>query len=47
MCFQKTWFFRDFPILNGSSFYSTPREDLDAPLHKRKKKFSAWEGVSP
>ncbi len=38
MCFQKTWFFRDFPTLDGSRIYSTPREDLDGPLHKRKTK---------
>ena len=48
MCFQKTWFFRDFLTLDGSRIYSTLREDLDGPLHKRKKKsekkkFSGWE----
>jgi hypothetical protein len=41
-------FFRDFPTLDGSDFYSSPRGDLDTPLYEKKNKiektkFLAWE----
>ena len=38
MGLQKTWFFRDFPTLGGSDFYSTHRGDLDTSLHEKKQK---------
>ncbi len=52
MYLQKTWFFRDYPTLDGSDFYSTSRGDLDTPLYKNKNKskkkiFGLGKGGSP
>jgi hypothetical protein len=44
---QKSWFFRDFPTLDGSDFYSSPRGDLDTPLYEKKtesKRQNFWRG---